>query len=68
MVDKKDEIEQDYADMLKMIDPYLKVPGPTNMISLAILSDGNIDYPVARSRNRKNIEAMRLAEANLDSF
>ncbi|KAK3079093.1 hypothetical protein LTS18_005757, partial [Coniosporium uncinatum] len=68
MVDKKDEVEQDYADTLKMIDPYLKVPGPTNMVSLAILSDGNFDYPLARSRNRKNIEAMRLAEANLDSF
>ncbi|KAK3064050.1 hypothetical protein LTS18_010531 [Coniosporium uncinatum] len=68
MVDKKDEVEQDYADTLKMIDPYLKVPGPTNIVSLAILSDGNSDYPVARSRNRKNIEAIRLAEAKLDSF
>jgi hypothetical protein len=62
-------MRRNYQESFKDWVPVLKVKFERSQVyRCADPTDGKFDYPVQRRRNRQNVEILRKAEANLDSF
>ena len=68
MVEKSDGIEKEYASHTALWGALLAaIEGPKEA-ALGTPEDGRFFYSIEKPRNKKNVEAMRTAEANLDEF
>ena len=71
MVDKGDSIKQEYAQRTANWGSLLGAIDGQNQAKIVRLGEPSEDkyyYPVDKRRTRENVEAMRTAERNLDSF
>jgi hypothetical protein len=68
MVDKKEGIQKEFAERTAIWEALLgPINGPREA-ALGTPEDGRFFYPVEKPRNKKNVEAIRAAEANLDEL
>jgi hypothetical protein len=68
MVNREDELKEDYLKTQKSIEPYLHTKFGGAVTLLGTPSGGRFHYPVDKRRTRENTEAMRQAEKHLDAF
>ena len=66
MKQREEELENAFMRTTEHIKPPVDVLGP--IVSLDIPTGGRFHYPIDKRRTRENVEAMRQAEQNLDSF
>lgn len=71
MVDKEEGIEEAYDAKTQHLEHFMGVldgPGQHRLVTLGDPRDRKFYYPVDKRRTKENVEAMRLAEQNLDAF
>ncbi|KAI9663741.1 MAG: hypothetical protein M1821_007231 [Bathelium mastoideum] len=68
MASRQKEIEVDLLHTQRSFETYLRTEIGPVVISLGNPHGGAFHYPVNKRKTRENIEAMRVAEGNLDSF
>ena len=68
MVRHEDEIQADFAESQKFLAAALRCKFGGVISSLEDPTDGKFTYPVHRRRTKANVDQMRVAEHNLDTF
>lgn len=68
MVDKKERIQKEFTERTAIWEALLGAINGPREAALGTLEDGRFFYLVEKPRNKKDVEAMRTAEANLDEF
>ncbi|OOF91998.1 hypothetical protein ASPCADRAFT_409080 [Aspergillus carbonarius ITEM 5010] len=76
LVDREDKLKQEYAErtrswgrILAALDVAIPATSSSSRaVNLGDPSDGKFNYPIARRRNKENVEALRKAESHLDAF
>ncbi|EOD44771.1 hypothetical protein UCRNP2_8520 [Neofusicoccum parvum UCRNP2] len=68
LVGKEEGLKRDWAERTKHWVQFLEVADGTTLANLGNPSDKKFFYPVEKRRTRENVDAMRCAEQNLDSF
>jgi hypothetical protein len=67
-VERQKEIQKEYGNLTSGWNKYLVSFEGTSLAKLGSPEDGRFHYPAEKRRSRENVELMRSAERNLDTF
>ncbi|GIJ99507.1 hypothetical protein Aspvir_001639 [Aspergillus viridinutans] len=67
-VERQNEIQNEYGNLTSGWNKYLVSFEGTSLAKLGSPEDGRFHYPAEKRRTRENVELMRSAERNLDTF